>query len=96
VRNITKLKAPCRSASILFYSILDEALSTNNYITNLHFSTKGDNMKLTPPTNLTFGLSGVLGVAGLLVGLSTGFALSTYLLLAGLALLVVGNAYEKI
>ncbi len=53
-------------------------------------------MKLTPPTNATFWASGTLGVVALVLGFSSGFTLTTYLALAGLALLVIGNLYEKI
>ena len=53
-------------------------------------------MKLTPPTNTTFFLSAFLGVVALGFGFFNGFSVSTYVLLAGLALLIVGNVYEKI
>jgi len=52
-------------------------------------------MRLTPPTNMTFGISMVFGLAGLGLGLfqvSFGLALA----LVGLALLAIGNMFEKI
>jgi small-conductance mechanosensitive channel len=56
---------------------------------------RGDSMKLTPPTNVTYGISLLLGVLAIVLGILTGFATSTYLALAGLALLALGNYLEK-
>ena len=53
-------------------------------------------MRLTPPTNTTFGLSAVFGVVAVALNLTDGFSASTIVALVGLAVLVVGNVYGKI
>lgn len=53
-------------------------------------------MKLTPPTNLTFGLSVLLGIIGLGLGFYSGFSPALVVTLVGLLILAVGNLYEKI
>ena len=53
-------------------------------------------MKLTPPKNITYSLAVLLGLVALVLGFMSGFAVSTYWALAGLVVLVIGNAYEKI
>ncbi len=53
-------------------------------------------MKLTPPTNVTFGIGVFFGVVSLVLGVFSEFSLSLVLALVGVLILAVGNLYEKI
>lgn len=53
-------------------------------------------MKLTPPTNMTFGFGIIFGIIGLSLGIFQGISLPLIVVLIGLLFLVVGNLYEKI
>lgn len=53
-------------------------------------------MRLTPPTNLTFGIGIIFGIAGLGLGLYQGISSALTVALAGLIILAIGNLYEKI
>ncbi|MBI4153255.1 hypothetical protein HY497_01915 [Candidatus Woesearchaeota archaeon] len=53
-------------------------------------------MRLTPPTNITFIASIVLGLAAVAAGMVYGFATSSYIALAGLVALAAGNLFERL
>lgn len=52
-------------------------------------------MRLTPPTNATFWISVLLGLVSVIAGFTIGFTISTYLALAALLVLMLGNLFEK-
>ena len=53
-------------------------------------------VRLTPPTNITFTASIVLGIAAVIAGIMYGFATSSYIALAGLVALAAGNLFERL